>query len=59
MIDAEDDEVFIVGRGLAVLAGAAGGGVFIRSDNVLRAEIARTQAVAAGVDVRHFVHPMT
>ena len=55
MIDAEDEEADAVGCGLAVLAGAAGGGEFVGADDVLGAEVARAEAVAAGVDVRHFV----
>ena len=38
---------------LAVLAGASGGGEFICADNVLGAEVARTQAIAAAEDPRH------
>ncbi len=54
MVDAEDEEVDAVGGALAVLAGAVGGGKLIRSDDVLGAEVARAEAVGAGVDVGHF-----
>ena len=47
MVDAEDEEADAVGCGLAVFAGAAGGGEFVRADDVLGAEVARAQAVAA------------
>ena len=56
MVDAEDDEAGAVGCGLAVFAGAACGGEFVCADDVLGAEVARAEAVGAGVDVRHFVH---
>ena len=55
MVDAEHEEADAVGRGLAVLAGAAGGGKFVCANDVLGAEVARAEAVAAGEDVRHFV----
>ena len=47
MVDAEDDEVDAIGGGLAVFARAAGGGEFVCADDVLGAEVARTQAVGA------------
>ena len=56
MVDAEDEEADAVGRGLAVFAGAAGGGEFVGADDVFGAEVARAEAVGAGIDVRHFVH---
>ena len=54
MVDAEDEEGNAVGGGLAVLAGAAGGGKFICADDVLGAEVARAEAVAAAVDLGNF-----
>ena len=54
VVDAENDEVHAVGCGLAVLARAAGGGEFECADDVLGAEVARAQAVAAAENVRNF-----
>src|SRR5580698_9460297 len=53
MVDAEDDEADAVGGCLAVLARAAGGGELIRANHVLRAEVARAEAVSAGEDAGH------
>ena len=55
MVDAEDEEADAVGCGLAVFAGAAGGGELVCADDVLGAEVARAEAVAAAIDVGHFV----
>ena len=55
MVDAQHDEDHAVGRRLAVLARAARGGKLVRADNVLGAEVARAQPVAAAEDRRHFV----
>ncbi len=54
VVDAEDDEVFAVGKGLAVFAGAAGGGVLVSAEDVLRAEVARAEAVGTGDDLGNF-----
>jgi hypothetical protein len=54
MVDAEDEEVHAVGGALAVLAGAVGGGELVGADDVLGAEVARAEAVAAAVDLRDF-----
>ena len=42
------------GRGLAVLAGAAGGGEFEGADDVLGAEVAGAEAVGAADDAGNF-----
>ena len=47
MVDAKNEEAVPVGSGLAVLAGAAGGGEFVSADDVLGAEVARAEAVGA------------
>jgi hypothetical protein len=54
VVDAEDEEGDSVGGALAVCAGAAGGGKFICAENVLGAEVARTEAVAAAVELGDF-----
>ena len=53
MVDAQHDEVDAVRGGLAVFARAAGGGVLVGADDVLGAEVARAQAVAAAENARH------
>jgi len=55
VVDAEDDKADAVGCGFAVFAGAAGGGELIRSNDVFGAEIARAEAVGAGVDLGQLV----
>src|SRR3569833_2972590 len=55
MLNAEDKEVCPIGYGLAVFAGAAGGGVLVCADDVLGAEIARTETVAAAEELRNFL----
>ncbi len=54
MVDAQDDEVGAIRGGLAVLARAAGRGVLKGANDVLGAEVARAQAVAAAEKARHF-----
>ena len=54
MVDAENDEVHAVGCGLAVFARAARGGEFKGANDVLGAEVARAQAVAAADEARNF-----
>ena len=54
VVDAENDKVDAVGCGLAVFARAAGCGELEGSDNVLGAEVARAQAVAAADEARDF-----
>ncbi len=47
MIDAEDEEADAICGCLAVLAGAACGGVLVGADDVLGTEVARAEAVGA------------
>ena len=54
MVDAEDEEVTPSAARLAVLAGAVGGGELVGADDVLGAEVARAEAVAAAEDAGHF-----
>ena len=54
VVDAENDKVRAIGRGLAVFARPAGGHVLECADDVLGAEVARTEAVAAAEEARHF-----
>jgi hypothetical protein len=54
VVDAEDEKVDAVRGALAVLAGAVGGGEFIRSDDVFGTEVAGAEAVAAAVDFWDF-----
>ena len=54
VVDAENDEVDAVGCGLAVFARAVGGGELEGSDDVLGAEVARAEAVAAAEEARYF-----
>ena len=56
MVDAEHDEAHTVRSGLAVFAGSARSGEFVRANHMLRAKIARAQAVSTRVDVWHFIH---
>jgi hypothetical protein len=54
VIDAEDDEGFAVGEGLAVLARAAGGSVLVGAEDVLGAEVAGAETIGAGDDLGDF-----
>ena len=53
MVNAENDEGCAIGEGLAVLARAARSCVLVSGNDVLGAEVARTQAVGAGDNLRH------
>ncbi len=54
VVDAQNEERHAVGSRLAIGAGAASGGEFVCADNMLGAEVARAETIAAAVELWYF-----